>query len=134
MRVFAPEIEDLLNEHPSVSQSIVVGVDDIQAEEMVAALLVVHKEADISSLNLRSLRHWLTVEKDLPCFKLPTMLRCVTTECALPVTASGKPVKKKIKDQFFLHNETAKRNTETWDFASDANGTVSKPWDWEGTL
>jgi acyl-CoA synthetase (AMP-forming)/AMP-acid ligase II len=82
-RVFPKEIEDVINAHPSVMESAVIGVKDELLGERIVAFAVL-KDAALS-LTLAELRtHCL---KAMPFVRVPKELRVVDR---LPKTASGK--------------------------------------------
>ncbi|XP_072938982.1 medium-chain acyl-CoA ligase ACSF2, mitochondrial [Epargyreus clarus] len=84
------EIEDLLNTHPDIVESQVVGVPDERLGEELCAVLRIKDGATVTLDDIK--RH---CTGHLAKFKIPKILK-VTTE--FPKTASGKIQKFKIKD------------------------------------
>jgi malonyl-CoA/methylmalonyl-CoA synthetase len=84
-KVSALEIEDELRNHEAIDQCAVVGVEDPEWGERVAAAVVVK---DGNSLNLDSLRTWS--KERLAVYKIPSRLLVLPE---LPRNAMGKVVK-----------------------------------------
>jgi acyl-coenzyme A synthetase/AMP-(fatty) acid ligase len=81
-RVFPKEIEDVVNAHPAVAESAVIGVKDETLGEKIVAVVVLREG---TSLTLNELRgHAL---KTLPFVRAPRELKLVSS---LPKTGSGK--------------------------------------------
>ena len=91
-KVSALEIEDVLSGHPQVRECAVVGVDDEEWGEKVAACLVTE---DHATLTLESLREW-TQERLAP-YKVPRLLILADE---LPRNAMGKVQKPAVAAQF----------------------------------
>ena len=89
-KVSALEIEEVLRTHPSIRQCAVVGVEDDEWGERVAACLVVDQE-----LTLETLRDW--AKQLLAVYKVPSLLLLVDE---LPCNAMGKVQKPAIKKLF----------------------------------
>ena len=86
-KVSALEIEEVLRTHPVITQCAVVGVEDGEWGERVAACLVVEEE-----LTLEGLRDW--AKQRLAVYKVPSLLLLVDE---LPSNAMGKVQKPAIK-------------------------------------
>jgi len=86
-KVSALEIEEVLRTHPVITQCAVVGVEDDEWGERVAACLVVEEE-----LTLEGLRDW--AKQRLAVYKVPSLLLLVDE---LPSNAMGKVQKPAIK-------------------------------------
>ena len=86
-KVSALEIEEVLRTHPAIRQCAVVGVEDDEWGERVAACLVVDQE-----LTLEELRDW--AKQQLAVYKVPSLLLLVDE---LPSNAMGKVQKPAIK-------------------------------------
>lgn len=97
-KISALDIERELLDLPYVSEAMVVGVEDEEFGQRVAAALVLNPHVQ-SSLDIVSLRDDLSLR--LARYKLPTMLRVVA---ALQKTVTGKVVKILLSKQLFLPN------------------------------
>jgi fatty-acyl-CoA synthase len=86
------EIEDVLFTHPAVVEAAVVGVPDARLGEEIAAFVRRRADAEVSAEELR-----LYVRERLAPFKTPRHWRFVDH---LPVTASGKVQKFRLREQF----------------------------------
>lgn len=91
-KVSALEIEDELRNHEAIEQCAVVGVEDPEWGERVAAAVVV-KEGN--SLSLDTLRAW--AKERLAIYKVPSRLLILPE---LPRNAMGKVVKPELAQQF----------------------------------
>ncbi len=91
-KVSALEIEDVLRTHDAIDQVAVVGVDDDQWGQRVAAAVVV---VDGHTLALEQLRAW--GKQHLAPYKVPSLLLAVD---ALPRNALGKVMKPKVTGMF----------------------------------
>ncbi|KAB8228418.1 class I adenylate-forming enzyme family protein [Aspergillus alliaceus] len=102
-KIYGPEIEDALCEHPHVSRALVVGVAEPGVDQRLAALLV--ERLGSPRFCLLDLRRWLAIERGIPAFKLPTLLRTIPEGHPLPVTDSGKPMKSRISNDFLMKSK-----------------------------
>ncbi|KAE8387262.1 hypothetical protein BDV23DRAFT_186522 [Aspergillus alliaceus] len=102
-KIYGPEIEDALCEHPHVSRALVVGVAEPGVNQRLAALLV--ERLGSPRFCLLDLRRWLAIERGIPAFKLPTLLRTIPEGHPLPVTDSGKPMKSRISNDFLMKSK-----------------------------
>ena len=91
-KVSALEIEDILLQHDAIAECSVVGVEDLEWGERVAAALV---PATGSKLTLEELRAW--GKKRLAPYKLPSVILTVEE---LPRNAMGKVVKPEVRKLF----------------------------------
>ncbi len=89
--VYPTQIEAILNEHPKVAESAVVGVAEQRHGQCVAAYVV---PAD-DSLTVRELRAYCVRHPMLSSYKRPKMYRIVTE---LPHTATGKLLHRKVRE------------------------------------
>ncbi|WP_044507565.1 (2,3-dihydroxybenzoyl)adenylate synthase [Gordonia sp. KTR9] len=93
--VAADDVEENLLAHDSVRQVAVVGLpDDALGEKICAAVVLSHEHPPAQPLELATIRTFLT-GRGLASFKLPDVIRVVTT---LPVTAVGKIDKKVLRE------------------------------------
>ncbi len=88
--VYPVEIEDLLLTHPDIAQAQVFGLPDARLGEDVAAWIILRPGA---SLTAEALRDWC--RDRIARFKIPRHIRFATD---MPLTATGKPQKFKMRD------------------------------------
>ncbi|PLB48527.1 amp dependent CoA ligase [Aspergillus steynii IBT 23096] len=140
-RVYAPEVEGELAEHPQIQQAIVQSVPDALLGDHVAALVVMSDRRsrcqdahtdETDKLDLRTLREWLALERGMSASKLPTMLRIIQSVDEVPTTASMKPIKRKIREKFFGKDELASGRVEAWDQSWVEPWLGHRPFDWQG--
>jgi acyl-CoA synthetase (AMP-forming)/AMP-acid ligase II len=86
------EIEDVLMEHPAVSEAAVVAVPDQQWGEAVGAVIVLRENARATDAELQE---W--VRQRLRSSRVPTMFRYVDQ---LPFNEMGKVLRRVLKQQF----------------------------------
>lgn len=89
-KISAIEIEEVLRTHPAVNDCSVVGLDDDEWGEQVAAAIIIKENIDFNSLDL-----WL--RERLSKYKVPRKFKVVDE---LPRNAMGKVVKKELKKMF----------------------------------
>ncbi|KAK2752869.1 hypothetical protein FQN54_008022 [Arachnomyces sp. PD_36] len=132
-KAYAPELEDELSHHPQISQATVLGVPHSTAGQSIAALIRMQghtgKDQPTARLGLSELRRWLTVERDLPMFRLPTMLRVIEVGETLPTTLSSKIQKAKVRD-LFSQAEIESGKVEVCDLFDNVPDREKKPFDW----
>lgn len=97
--VFPKDIEGVLNQHPDVSESAVIGVPDKQFGEAVLALVIKTKGASLSERDLQ--RHCLHRLADV---QKPLAYLFVDD---FPRTALGKVIKHKLSEQYADFDATA---------------------------
>ena len=132
-KILAPEVESELAKHPLVSDAIVLGVQDTAAGQLVAALAVINEDVSKeSSLGLSEARRWLAVERGMNAYKLPTIMRLVEKNQELPMTLSGKYIKRKIRDIFFNQEELQSDRVEVHDLSTQEPDIGDRPFDWAG--
>jgi fatty-acyl-CoA synthase len=88
--VYPAEVEDLLISHPDIAQAQVFGLPDARLGEEVAAWIVLHPK---KSLTADALKDWC--KDKIARFKVPRHI-CFATD--MPLTATGKPQKFKMRD------------------------------------
>jgi len=98
-KVSALEVEDVLREHPAISDCAVVGMEDLEWGERVCAALVLAKDG---FLTLEELRDWS--RERLAPYKMPSRMIPVDE---LPRNAMGKVVKPDLT-KLFLETEKAR--------------------------
>ena len=92
-KISALEIEEVLREHPAIGECAVVGIDDPEWGERIAAAVVTRGDR---ALELEPLRAW--ARPRLARYKLPTRLLVVLD---LPRNAMGKVSKPAVKELFY---------------------------------
>lgn len=90
--VFPREIEDILSEHPAVSQVAVIGVPDLKWGEAVKALVVLRPDESVEAQTLIDL-----VAAKKGSFQAPKSVEFID---AIPQTAVGKPDKKVLRARY----------------------------------
>jgi fatty-acyl-CoA synthase len=90
--VYPREIEDILAEHPAVSQSAVIGVPHSKWGEAVKALVVLRPGQAVSA---QELIDWVAQRKG--SFQAPKTVEFIDS---IPQTAVGKPDKKALRAKF----------------------------------
>jgi acyl-CoA synthetase (AMP-forming)/AMP-acid ligase II len=90
--VYSKEVEDALCEHPKISMGVIIGVPHPTWGETVMAVATL---APGQQLTVEELREFLKTR--LADYKIPRLLEIVD---ALPVSASGKLLKFKLRKQF----------------------------------
>jgi fatty-acyl-CoA synthase len=90
--VYPAEVESVLYDHPGVAEVAVIGVPDDRWGEAVAAIVVAAPDSNVTLDDLREF-----AGDRLARFKLPTRLHTVE---AIPRNASGKVLKRDLRDQF----------------------------------
>ncbi|MET7769624.1 class I adenylate-forming enzyme family protein [Nocardia sp. NPDC005366] len=89
--VYPTEVEQCLDEHPSVRECAVVGLPDDDLGQQVAALVVVDDDAVVSAQDLAEF-----ARERLAYYKVPARWRITTTE--LTRNATGKVVRAGVAD------------------------------------
>jgi acyl-CoA synthetase (AMP-forming)/AMP-acid ligase II len=92
--VYPAEIEAVLRQHPAVGQVAVVGIPDVRMGE-VGLALVVPAEGGDASLIEAELAGW--AKERLANYKVPRQVRTLD---ALPLNASGKVLKRELRDRY----------------------------------
>lgn len=120
-KISALDIEREALALPYVAEVMVVGVDDLEFGQRVAAAVVLKEEKDqkgepVTKLSLEKLRRDLRAR--LAGYKLPTILRVLGEE--LPKSGTGKVVKKILGPQFFPKNYSSIPEVQSWSAGSKA--------------
>ena len=89
--VYPVEVENLLITHPDITAVQVFGLPDARLGEEVGAWIILRPGA---SLTVDALRDWC--KKKISPFKVPRHIRFADD---MPLTATGKPQKFKMKDK-----------------------------------
>jgi acyl-CoA synthetase (AMP-forming)/AMP-acid ligase II len=99
--VYAVEVETVLDAHPSVRESAVVGLPDPKWGEVVKAFIVL---AEGHEIDIEALRSWTRTR--LAAFKVPKVIEAVA---ALPKNASGKIMRKQLREPTMEDNRCGVR-------------------------
>ncbi len=91
LNVYPREVEDVMMRHPAVSLVAVIGVEDEELGEEIKACIVL-KEGQ--SVGADALRDW--TKEHIAAYKYPRLVELVDT---LPMTATGKILKKELRKQ-----------------------------------
>ena len=91
-KVSALEIEEVLRAHPAIAECAVVGVDDAEWGERVAAAVELKPGA---ALSLDELQRW--AKEQMAPYKLP---RGLATVVSLPRNVLGKVLKREVAGLF----------------------------------
>ncbi len=89
-KISALEIEEVLRTHPDILDCAVVGLEDEEWGEVVAAVLVVKQD-----ISIQILKEWL--KEELPAYKIPRNYKALND---LPRNAMGKVIKAEVKKFF----------------------------------
>ena len=90
--IYPAQIEAVLNEHPKVAESAVIGIPDKLRGEVVAAYVV----AKEPSLTVEELKDYCTHSPMLSSYKWPRIYNIVDS---LPHTATGKIMHRALRKQ-----------------------------------
>ena len=115
-KISALDIEREILALPYAAEVMVVGVQDLEFGERVAAAVVLKEPNDqkgnnpVTHLSIDRLREDLRAR--LAGYKMPTILR--TIEGELPKSGTGKVVKKILGPQFFPKDYTSLKEVQAW--------------------
>ena len=87
---YPAEIENILCDHPAISQVAVIGIEDERMGEVAKAFVVLKSDQD---LNSDSLIKWS--KENMANYKVPRIVEFVQE---LPTNAAGKIMKYLLKD------------------------------------
>ncbi len=90
--VYPAEIENVLYKHPAVAQAAVIGLEDRKWGEIVTAIVVKKEGTTVTEDEIRTF-----CRKEIAGFKVPKKVMFLKN---LPMSASGKILKFKLRDQF----------------------------------
>ncbi|PLT35089.1 AMP-binding protein [Bacillus sp. V5-8f] len=90
--IFPEDVEALLNEHPAISQSAVIGVPDPMRGESVKAFVVLH-ESEKNRITPDKIISW--AKGHMAAYKYPRYVELIDQ---LPATPSGKVLRKLLKE------------------------------------
>ncbi len=88
--VFPEDVESILNKHPAIQQSAIIGVPDPTKGEVVKAFLVLRPGM---TLDADALTAW--ARENMAPYKVPREIRFMD---ALPATGAGKVLRRLLKD------------------------------------
>ena len=95
--VYPREVEDVLSGHAAVAQVAVVGLPDDKWGELVTAFVVCHAGAAADEAGLIAHAH-----EHLAGYKAPKSVRFVE---AIPLSAVGKPLRRALREPFWVGRE-----------------------------
>jgi acyl-CoA synthetase (AMP-forming)/AMP-acid ligase II len=90
--VYPAEVENVLYKHPAVAQAAVIGTKDEKWGEAVTALILKKNDVQATEEDIRSF-----CKQEIAGYKVPKKVVFVDT---LPMSASGKLLKYKLREQF----------------------------------
>src|SRR5690625_209778 len=91
--VYAIEVENAINSHPAVQQSVVIGIPDDHWGEAVHAEVVLKDKEQVKAEELIEF-----TKNRLGKYKVPKSINFVTE---LPLTAVGKVLRRKVRDKYW---------------------------------
>lgn len=125
------EVEIRLMELPFISEACIVSIPDKDASTRVAAL--VRFRHDFSGGNLVTVREHLSDK--LLHYKLPTALRVLRKGEEIPLTVSGKVIRRRVVEQYFPLTGCCQlpADVELWDIHDEQKKDgPRRAWDWAG--
>ncbi|KAK5996040.1 Acyl-CoA ligase oryP [Cladobotryum mycophilum] len=134
-RIPTQTVEHAIAELPYVAEACVLSIPDHESKNLCAALVRLNPGVSPADVDLRRIRS--DIADNLPAFMFPTLLRVLREGEEVPLTTSGKPVKKRIRTEFFTTEEWWPMNNppadvESWADLRAVLGEKAKPWDWGG--
>ncbi|MCA0171973.1 class I adenylate-forming enzyme family protein [Bacillus sp. RAR_GA_16] len=88
--VFPEDVEALMNEHPAIKQTAVIGIPDQQKGEIIKAVVVLH--SNHSTVSPETLMEWS--RDHMAAYKAP---KIIEIRESLPATSSGKVLRRLLK-------------------------------------
>jgi long-chain acyl-CoA synthetase len=98
--VYSGEVEAVISGHPAVREVAVFGVPDPQWGELVMACIVLKPGEALRAEDLIAL-----CRRSLASYKIPRRIEFSQTD--LPKNASGKVLKKTLRERFWMHQQRA---------------------------
>jgi len=89
--VYPKEVENVLGEHPSISEVTVIGIPDPNWGEAVTAVVVLKGDDDLTLEEVRAF-----CRDKIAGYKIPKVLQAVT---GIPRNATGKVVKRELRER-----------------------------------
>lgn len=131
--IHVTELEQRLMDLPYISEAHVLPVRDHEAGGLVAALLRVRKQ--YHNISLQKIRADLA-PNNVAAYKLPVLLRVLQKDESVPLTASGKTVKRESLWKYFDISEYMPENysvegVEYWGNKLDL-AAPTRLYDWGG--
>ena len=90
--IYPPQVEEILNLHPKVQESMVTSIPDKTKGELLVAYII----PDDDSITVKEMMDYCANHPNLSKYKCPRYYRFVDD---LPCTATGKKQHYKIKEQ-----------------------------------
>jgi o-succinylbenzoate---CoA ligase len=90
--IYPSEVEALLRQHPAIKQVVVIGINDAEWGQKVAAAIILENEQSLTQDELEKYSR-----EHLAGYKIPRIVKFVDK---LPMTGSGKIQRKGLKDLF----------------------------------
>jgi fatty-acyl-CoA synthase len=84
------EVEEVLMRHPKVRTAFVIGIEDKQLDEKLAAFLVLKEEVNLEIDEIKSF-----CKEEMAAYKVPSIFRIIK-DSELPLTTTGKIQKMKL--------------------------------------
>jgi acetyl-CoA synthetase len=107
-RIGPGEVEDCLIGHPSVRVAAVVGVPDELRTEIIKAFIVLHDGIEASEALVEELQSF--VKARLSAHEYPRQIEFVPF---LPMTATGKIIRRELRGRHASHNESVPKPRST---------------------
>lgn len=101
--VYPREVEDVLHQHPQISEVAVIGVPDVRVGEEIGAVVV---RATAATVTAQEIREW--AEARLSKYKVPRLYQFAD---ALPRGATGKILKRALDRDSLRNAERARAST-----------------------
>lgn len=102
INVSPQEVEDILNKHPKVKESYVVGIPDEVKGEIVMAFIILNDGAEATEEEMIQY-----CKEQMASFKVPQRVEFRSSE-QFPRTGSGKVQKNKLIEEIITRNQRKK--------------------------